>query len=108
MHHIVIAKTKNIIALLILSLFVLKGITINVLHFSLHTPMELTAETPPAESGEESTEQKLLEKEFLPDYDVTCIRQPHVYIVGKIWNPHYHDYLLISFLPVFTPPPENA
>jgi hypothetical protein len=101
----VIAAAKNIIASFILSLFLLKGIAIQVLQFSLHTSIEFADETSPAD---EPTEQKLLEKEFMPVYAITNFHQPWLYSLDKIWNPHYHDFLLISFLPVFTPPPENA
>lgn len=106
--YIVIADTRNIIASLILSLFLLKGIAIHVLLFSSHTSIELAAETTPAEPTDEPTEQKLLEKEFMPAYDIASFHQPLAYSLNKIWNPHYHDFLLISFLPVFTPPPENV
>jgi len=100
---------KNIIACLLLSIFLLKGIvTIAAVCFSSHNVSSQIAADAETDDSEKETEQKLLEKEYLSEFDHVSLPDQLSFCDSDKITSYYRADILIPYLAILTPPPKTA
>jgi len=100
---------KHIIACLLLSIFLVKGIfTLAAVCFSSYTISSQIAADAETDDSEKETEQKLLEKEYFSEFDNVYLPDQTSFKESDNFSSYYRTYLLIPYLAILTPPPKIA